>query len=202
MLKIYWSSTKGSIKVIRAKYVFVQDDRLYAVYDTNVKPSALRKAALQLAALPGVEARATRAAIPEPTSPDTTVLWMRVLPAFNANKAQKLFQQLTKPELAIAIARVEMRFGLCRCGKTSITVSGPIFLPEFNPEDVESFDLRLDAALQQLDVWTLVNEQPRPPYTPLSDALDKLLAELGAYATNLYIKPVYDPELPCLHDSY
>lgn len=185
--------------MIRAKYIFVQDDRLYAVYNIKVKPSALRNAALQLAAMRGVEAGATRVAIPEPTSPRTTVLWMRVLPAFKADRAQKLFPKLTQPELAIAIAHVEMRFGLCRCGETSITVSDPIFLPEFDPKNVESFDRRFHAALQQLDVWTLVNAQSRPPYKPLNDALDKLLAELGAYATNIYIKPVYNPALPCLH---
>lgn len=185
--------------MIRARYVFVQDDRLCAVYDAKVRLSALDGVVLQLAALQGVEAGVTRAAIPEPTSPRTTVLWIRVLPAFKADKAQELFRRLTQPELAIAIAHVDMRFGLCQCGKTSITVSDPIFLPEFDPKNVGLFDRRFHAALQKLDIWTLVNAQPRPPYKPLGDALDKLLAGLGAYATSMYIEPVYDPALPCIH---
>lgn len=201
VLKIHESSSEGSTNVIRAKYIFVQGDRLCAVYDVQVNPSALRNTALQLAALPGVEARAVRAALGEPTAPRTTLLWMRVLPMFSADRAQKLFQQLTQPELAIAIVRLEVRFEGCLCGKTTFTVSEPTFLPEFDPEDIELFNLRLYAALQQLEVWPLVNAQPHQPYKPLSDALDKLLAELGAYATNLYMEPHYDPDQPCPHRS-
>jgi hypothetical protein len=127
---------------------------------------------------------------------------MRVLPMFSADRAQKLFQQLTQPKLTIAIARLDVRFDRCHCGKTAVTVSEPIFLPEFEPDDVESFGLRLYAALQQLDVWSLVNVQPRPPYRPLSDTLEKLLAELGAYATGLYMEPHYDPHQPCPHGGF
>jgi hypothetical protein len=187
--------------MIRAKYVFVQGDRLYAVYGAGVNPRALRNAVLQLTILPGVEAGATRVALDKPTAPHTTVLWMRVLPGFSADRAQKLFRRLTQPELAIAIANFGVRFEACRCGKTTISVSEPIFLPEFSPEDAESFDSRLYSALQQLDVWPLVEAGPRPPYGPLGNALNKLLAKLGAYATNLYIEPHYDPKKPCPHDG-
>lgn len=187
--------------VIRAKHVFVQGDRLVAVYDHQVNPEALRSVALQLAALPGVEARAIQAVSDEPTAPRTTVLWMRVLPKFSADQAQKLFRQLTQPELAIAIARINIRLELCRCGKTAFTVSPPVFLPEFDPEDVESFDLHLFAALQQLEAWSLVEMQPHPPYKPFGDAVEKLLAELGAYATSLYLEPLYDPQKSCKHSN-
>ena len=185
--------------MIRAKYVFVQGDRLCAVYAASVKPSMLRDVALQLATLPGVEAGADRASLGTPTAPPLTMLWMRVLPGFSADEAQKLFRRLTQPEWAIAIARLGIQFKLCRCGQTSITVSGPVFLPEFEPEDIESFDLRLYAALKQLDAWSLVEAQPHAPYNPLTLALEKLLAELGAYVTNLYIEPHYNPNQPCPH---
>jgi hypothetical protein len=199
MIKIHKSSNEGSINVIRAKYVFVKDDRLYAVYDTEVDPSALRSVALQLALLPGVEAGTARAVVGKPDAPRTPVLWMRVLPAFSAEAAQVLFEQLTKPELAIAIAYLEVRFTGCRCGRTDYTINGPTFLPEFDPEDIELFDLRLFAALQELDIWPFVNAQPRPPYEPLITALNELLAKLGAYATNLYVKPRYNPNQECRH---
>ncbi len=185
--------------MVRAKYVFVDGDRLYAAYESGTKIQLLHPVVDRLGALIGVRAGAVRVALRPGVRPDTPVVWMRVLPMFSTDAAQKLFSELTQPELAIAIARVDVKFEGCSCGVTTFMIGDAIFLPEFEPEDVELFDLRFYAALQELDVWPLVDQQPEPPYEPLTDAIDRLLASLGAHATNLYVEPRVSRQ--CTHTS-
>jgi hypothetical protein len=118
---------------------------------------------------------------------------------YNPYRAQQLFKELTQPELPIAIARMNIWFQRCQCGL--VTSSADVtYIPSFEPEDKEKFKLLSFAAIRQLDVVALWDAEPQVPYTPLMDALENLLAGLGAYATQLYVKPQLIQQ-PCSHGT-
>lgn len=186
----------------RARFILVDpsEPRLYAVYPPEVNPRAVLPVAQQLSALPGVSAGVVRAPYGSGAhSKAATTVCLEVRSPDGRRLALQKFKALTNPRLPVAIAVLQVQLLFCSCNYLSSRLGDIQFVTGFGPDDDEAFMLRYYAAIKRLKLAELFSRQPHPPYSPVTSALKSMLASLGAFATQIYVQPLPDPN-PCTHN--
>jgi hypothetical protein len=189
---------------LRAKYILMspQAPQLYAVYDATVQLRDIEPLAYQLNIRPGVQAAAIMAAVDSPRKTPTATLKLNLLLTEEQTELEQtlaLFKQLTQPELSVALSILVVELMTCsRCRHVSPRVSQIEFIVGFDPGDIDAFMFGLFRELDMLGLTELYQRQPRSPYPPVYDAIEALLATLGANTSQLYLRVVPD-ERPCTH---
>jgi hypothetical protein len=161
--------------------------RIFAVYPLGTAIVELELIATRFAALTGSRARSFMARL-DNQGYGVPVIMIRASAAHSVEAALMRLKETLDPVLPVAIGSLVVELLLCRCGFVSSRVVEIRFVVGFGPKDDEAFMLRYYEAIAKVPIGELLSREPRPPYRPLTEAIEKALANVGAFATALEIE--------------
>lgn len=171
---------------------------MYIVYGDGVSEDNVRPVVSQLSALRGIQAMARRGSMDDPNGPKVVVIELTIQQGANRDAAMELVRRLARPEFPLSIGLIRVGVLICPCRYVSSRLDRLVFYAGLGPSDVEGFKLRYYAAMQKVPVAELLSAMPQPPYRPLTDGIEAVLAGLGARATQVHIAPRRDSRR-CAH---
>ncbi len=173
-------------------------DVLYVVYGNGVQPEEVQPVVRQMSVLRGVRARVIMGSLDDPAGKRVAVVIVAFQLGVNRREAMSLLKRLTNPELPVAISLIRVILLMCHCNYISSGLGELRFYPGLGPDDLEAFKARYYAGMRELPVARLFSDEPRPPYSLLTDGIEAVLDRIGARATMLEIQPRPDRR-PCTH---
>jgi hypothetical protein len=184
----------------RAKMIQGQpgSSQLFVVYGRDVQQREVAPVVSAMDAVPGIQARVVMGAMDDPKGPKVPVVLLTIAPGTEMLRAMDTLKRVANPELPIAIRHIKVVLLICRCNYVSSVLDTLEFYRGLGPQDVQAFRAGYIAGMRTMPVARLFSEESQPPYKPLTDGIETMLAELGARATVVEIAPRRDPR-PCTH---
>ncbi len=186
---------------LRAKHVVLDaaNNCVFVVYPQGADIVNLNVTAMSFQAETNVRARALQARLGSEAE-RSPVIMTQFVKGQNAESALSRLKEMTNPELPLAIGVLEIELLICSCRYASSRLKRMVFVMGFGPDDEQAFRLRYLAAIKRLPVAALLSVGPHPPFRQLMDGLQDMLASLGAYPTELRLKPKPNPR-QCKHSE-